>query len=290
MAIRHLVEQRRSLAALLKAAVLPHDRGGGGQRVPGPVYTEESPPPPPWLIDDYVRLVGGDVSAYRGRVPHHLFPQWAFPTLAAALQGSGHALVKVVNAGCEMTIQGDIDRARPIQIKTQLVSVEDKGRRMLLRTRIATGNPEQPEALVAHVATLVPSPNGGSAQKRPKTVPTVPREATEIASFRLLRSSARQFAHLTGDYNPIHWSRSYARLMGFRGTILHGFGSLAWSFEGLVRGRLSGRVDRIRQFDARFTRPLVLPATVGLFLGPGDRVALGISAGAAAYLEGSYRE
>jgi len=290
MAICHLIEQRRSLAALVKAVVVPHAGSEVSRRVPGPVYSEESAPPPSWLIDDYVRLVGGDVSSYRGRVPHHLFPQWAFPTLAAALQGSGHALVKVVNAGCDMTMQGDIDRERPIQIKSQLVSMEDKGRRTLLRTRVATGNPDQPEALVAHVATLVPRAGSGGAQTRPKTVPTVPYGATEVASFRLSRCSARRFADLTGDYNPIHWLPAYARLMGFRGTILHGFGSLAWSFEGLVRGRLSGRVDRIRHFEARFTRPLVLPATVGLFLGPDHHIALGTTAGAAAYLEGSYRE
>jgi hypothetical protein len=49
-------------------------------------------------------------------------------------------------------------------------------------------------------------------------------------------------------------------------VILHGFGTFARCCESLNRGLLGGDVRRLRLLDAKFTRPLVLPHQVGVYV------------------------
>jgi hypothetical protein len=64
-------------------------------------------------------------------------------------------------------------------------------------------------------------------------------------------------------------------------------GTMARAIEGLNRARFAGDVHAIREIDLRFTRPLVLPARVGLYL-DGDRLWVGDAPGGPAYLEGQF--
>lgn len=43
----------------------------------------------------------------------------------------------------------------------------------------------------------------------------------EVARWRMARGPGRRFARLTGDYNPVHWSRLYARAFGFPRAFHH---------------------------------------------------------------------
>ncbi len=106
----------------------------------------------------------------------------------------------------------------------------------------------------------------------------------------------REFlALLTGDVNPVHWLRPYARAAGFKSTILHGFSTLARSVESLHRARFAGDIDRLASIEVRFTRPLVLPARVRLFVSrpPEDApdawgISVGRAPGAPAFMIGHF--
>ncbi len=63
---------------------------------------------------------------------------------------------------------------------------------------------------------------------------------------------------------------------------------MARAFEGVARNLYSGRVDAIRFFDVRFTRPLILPARVGLYVDDEHGVWVGDAPGGPAYLAGSF--
>jgi acyl dehydratase len=110
--------------------------------------------------------------------------------------------------------------------------------------------------------------------------------ARELQYWRVGSDAGMAFAVLTGDFNPVHWMRPYARALGFKSKILHGFATLARALEGLNRALYAGAVDRIRTVDVRFTRPLCLPARVGLYL-DGDTFMVGDAPGGPAYLVGT---
>jgi acyl dehydratase len=113
----------------------------------------------------------------------------------------------------------------------------------------------------------------------------------EVGRRRLGKSAGLDFARLTGDFNPVHWVGPYAKLAGFRGIILHGFATAALATEAVIAGRWLGDTSRLGGLEVRFTRPLVLPARVGVFLGPPDDqgrlpLAVGVAPGGEAAMLG----
>ncbi len=300
VALRHVLQQGPVVAALAKGAAgalrkPSHD----AQPTPGPWHRTTVPPRPRALIDDYVRHVGGDLASYRGLVPPHLFPQWVFPLQALALEGVSYPLQKVLNGGCRLEVRAPLPDDRPLEVATRLDAIDDDGRRAVLRFLATTGPADEPEALVVHLNAVVPLASAKSSSAGPKSAADpadpakksekerarVPTNAQELARWKLGPRAGLEFAILTGDFNPVHWIRPYARAFGFRSTILHGFSTFARAYEGLrTARRLAPRV-----LDARFTRPLALPAEVGLYVEPETRtVHVGDAPGAPAYLRGTY--
>ena len=63
--------------------------------------------------------------------------------------------------------------------------------------------------------------------------------------------------------------------------------TMARAIEGINRKLYMGGTEHIRVFDCKFTRPLVLPAKVGLYVKDGE-VYVGDAPGGPAYLVGNY--
>jgi hypothetical protein len=249
------------------------------------------------------------------------------PALAGTLEQTHYPLLKIVNAGCRVQVNGVISDREPLRVRAQLQDVDDDGRRAVLHQDVRTGPESNPDALQIDFFARVPigkperkpgdrarDGNGGNrpgptaspasasaiasmalqdAPARPAELararerPHVAFEARELARIRLGRDAGLGFAKLTGDFNPIHWVPAYARASGFPNVILHGFGTLAHAWEGLNRRLFGGDVHAIASFDVKFTRPLVLPHEVGLYV-LGQQVFVGDAPGGPAYLIGNF--
>ncbi len=244
------------------------------------------PPRPADLVRDYVRHVGGDPAWYRGRLPAHLFPQWGFPLAARALAVLPYPLGRVVNAGCRIEQHAMLPANEPLHVRARIEKVDDDGHRALVTQRIETGTESEGMALVAEMRTFIPLEKREGKEKKAR--PMVPMDAREIGFSRIPESAGLDFAKLTGDFNPIHWIAPYARAAGFRSCILHGFSTLARAIEALNRARLAGDPSRLQWIDVRFTRPLVLPARVGVYVGEGSAIWVGDANGGGSYLEGHF--
>ena len=297
-----LLDQVPVIRALGGVAISSMSSKGGGPTpsLPGEWIRQTLPPRSAALIRDYVRHVGGDPAWYRGRVPAHLFPQWGFPLAARAIAGTSYPMARVVNAGCRIEQRAPLPPGEPLEVAARLESVDDDGRRAILTTTIITGTKSAPEALFAelraHVPLGRPGDKNGSAtgsqkekpNKAPKRRPSVPVVAREIAFMRIGRHAGWDFAKLTGDINPLHWVPPYARAAGFRSVILHGFSTLARAIEAVDRDVLCGDVDALAVVEARFTRPLLLPASVGVYVTRDQGLYVGDAPGGGAYLEGHF--
>ncbi|MET0387364.1 MAG: MaoC/PaaZ C-terminal domain-containing protein [Polyangiales bacterium] len=268
----------KTAARALAQRVLP-PRATTQLITPGPEITRRFAPLSSDLLDAFVTHLGGDPRAYRGVVPPHFFPHWAMPVAAEALKGLPYPILRVLNAGCRMQINGWLPRNEPLIVRAQLANVDDDGKRALITQRVITGTASAPDALHTEIYAFVPLAGaGGKSSKRgngharadknkPKSErPRVPQGAREIAFGHLDADAGLSFAKLTGDFNPIHWVPAYARASGFRNVILHGFGTFARTWESLARGLLGGDVRKVKVLDAKFTRPLVLPHAVGVYV------------------------
>lgn len=293
---RHILRQSSALGALGRSAwqaALQKVRGVPTEAptLPGPELVTVVPPRTRDLVDDYLRNVGGNPRAYEGRLPAHMFPQWGFGPAALTLDGIPYALMSVVNGGCRLEIRGELPDDVPLRVSAQLMDIEDDGRKAILRQRVVTGTEAAPELVVAHMDPIVIyGKRDPSEPRKPKSVPTVPQDAHELTRWRIGASAGLDFARLTGDFNPIHWVRPYAKMAGFKSTILHGFGTMARAIEGLHTAQFAGATP-IRGFDCRFTRPLTLPADVGLYTrhtGDTREVWVGKALGGECFMSGTY--
>lgn len=288
---RYILHQVPVIAGLLESAVdmatQNLDKSSGGtMQTPGPLFERTVAPLPSDLINDYVAHVGGESSWYKKTVPAHLFPQWCFPLSTKTLKGVPYPLAKVMNGGCRLEMNAPLPRGEALVANAQLTSIDDNGSRAVLTQKLTSGPKSNPEAIVGYFYPVVPlgkKSGGGSKQK-----PTVPEGTREICRWKIPANAGLEFAKLTGDFNPIHWIGGYAKSFGFNGVILHGFSTMARSIEAINRNILLGDIDRLKVVDCRFTRPLHIPADVGLFVDGEGAFYVGTAPGGPAYLVGSY--
>ncbi len=298
VSFKHAFEQGPSVAALGRVALsglrkqksspqLLASRASG----PGPWIEARLAPRSPGLLRDYIRHVGGDPAWYRNRVPAHYFHQWGFPIAAKAMLGLGYPLAKVINGGCRVENRAPLPANEPLLVRVRIESIDDDGKRAIITQRIVTGTAKQPEAVVADLRAFIPlakKEETNGVKKAPKARPSVPSDVHEIAFLKIKDDAGLDFAKLTGDFNPIHWLKSYAKASGFRTVILHGFSTFARSVEALNRSRFAGDPMRLKTIDVRLSRPLALPARVGVYLSKDGGIWVGDAPGGGAYLEGRY--
>ncbi|BDB40074.1 MULTISPECIES: MaoC/PaaZ C-terminal domain-containing protein [Mycobacterium] len=91
-------------------------------------------------------------------------------------------------------------------------------------------------------------------QKQPKLPP--PPTVLKISAAQI-----RRYAAVGGDHNPIHVNSVAAKLFGFPTVIAHGMFSAA-----AVLANIEARFPDAVQYSVRFGKPVLLPATAGLYI------------------------
>ncbi|WP_240205584.1 MaoC/PaaZ C-terminal domain-containing protein [Vibrio sp. CyArs1] len=86
--------------------------------------------------------------------------------------------------------------------------------------------------------------------------PALSTSLPELATFTVSVSQAREYAKLSGDYNPIHLARWSAKLFGFNRPIIHGMYMVA---KLLTTGDDS---TALRNVGFAFKKPVLMPTEV----------------------------
>ncbi|WP_191496247.1 MaoC/PaaZ C-terminal domain-containing protein [Mycobacterium simulans] len=92
----------------------------------------------------------------------------------------------------------------------------------------------------------------------PQKQPKLPPAPTVL---RITAGRIRRYAVVGGDHNPIHTNPIAAKLFGFPTVIAHGMFSAA-----AVLANIEGRFPDAVRYSVRFAKPVVLPATAGLYV------------------------
>jgi acyl dehydratase len=289
----HTLSQGPVLATLARTilAAVTQKPTSTPPQTPGVERTEIVPPRPNRLVRDYIRHVGGDPGWYRGRLPFHLYPQWGFPLLSRCLADLPFDLLKVLNAGCGVTINRPLPAGEPLRLRARLERVDTSSeRRVILFQSLQTGTNAYPDALVVEQRIIIPlaGSGGGEQQRTRKEKPRVPRGVHQVGRFNVRPGSGLEFAYLTGDFNPLHWLRPYARVAGHPRPIAHGFSTLARAIEVLNRNLWAGDAGRLQALDLRFTRPLHPPADVGVYIDDAGGLFVGAAPDGPVYISGSF--
>jgi acyl dehydratase len=82
----------------------------------------------------------------------------------------------------------------------------------------------------------------------------------EIASrvFWIDRELLKKYADASGDQNPIHQDEAFAKSVGLPDVIAHGM--LTMALAGKFVSEWAGGSAAVREFSARFVKPVIVPA------------------------------
>lgn len=209
------------------------------------------------LIDHYIYWSGAGIFPYSKAVPPHLFFHLVMPKCIEQLKQTCYALSRIVNLGCTMTMHEAIPYEAEIKAEIRIKRLRESMGRARIVQHIDIYIQESLLALELEIHTLLPleSAEQASSTKRVKK-PAVPQQGfCELGSWQAQPWDGGDFALLTGDFNPIHWSDLAGRRSPFGAKVLHGFGTFVRSFE-LLQSQLGRKAKHI---DVRFTAPLELP-------------------------------
>ena len=83
-------------------------------------------------------------------------------------------------------------------------------------------------------------------------------------SYIINRAKLLAYANASGDQNPIHQDETFAKSVGLENVIAHGMYTMG--LVGQYVGLMAGSSAKVREFSARFTKPVVVPVNVNVEL------------------------
>ncbi|NKX49180.1 hypothetical protein HER39_01000 [Arthrobacter deserti] len=205
----------------------------------------------------FQHLAGGTV---RDTLPSAYLHPVAFPVALSVLarQDFPLPLPGLVHLANRVRQLRAVDFAEPLEVSawTENLRGHHAGTRVDVRTQLfAAGKPVW-EGTSEYLAKGVFRP-GLDTAARPAREEFTPPAPT--ARWRLGAEAGREYAMVSGDFNPIHLSAVSARLLGMKRSIAHGM---------YLASRVMADIEAVagdrHEWDIRFAAPVYLPAAVAL--------------------------
>jgi len=95
---------------------------------------------------------------------------------------------------------------------------------------------------------------------RPPRPPRAPKDSAVLAEMDVTLRTAWAYAHVSGDFNPIHLNDRAARFFGLRGAIGHGM----WSLARTLAQAPAPSIPLGARIETQFLTPVQLPARVAI--------------------------
>jgi hypothetical protein len=170
------------------------------------------------------------------------------------------SVVGMVHTANEMLLLRSVELALPFEISVSIKPepLSQTGSQFIAFECVIFQN-EEPVA--SCVSRYLAKRGRSKSESMAKQATTQELQSRHIAleNYFLAADSGRQYAKLSGDYNPIHlWTWS-ARLLGFKRPIIHGMHTVAKVASALERQHTDSS-QCLARLEARFLKPIALPA------------------------------
>ncbi|UXA07525.1 dehydratase [Mycobacterium sp. SMC-2] len=256
------MNQPSGLRNMLRAAAGALPVVSRGTQLPTRTVTVEELPIDRANVAEYAAVTG---LRYGNNVPLTYPFALTFPTMMSLVTGFDFPFAAMGS----VHVENQITQYRPIAV-TDTVGVRvhaenlrehRKGLLVDLVTEVSVGNDtawHQVTTFLHQQRTSLSDEPKPPPQKQPK----LPPPSTVV---RISPGLIRRYAVVSGDHNPIHTNPIAARLFGFPTVIAHGMFSAA-----AVLANIEARFPDAVKYSVRFGKPLVLPATAGLYIDEAD--------------------
>ena len=229
-----------------------------GDNLPARTVTVDELPIDRTNVAEYAEVTG---LRYADAVPLTYPFALTFPTMMSLVTGFDFPFAAMGS----VHIENQITQYRPIKV-TDTVNIavhaenlreHRKGLLVDLVTDVSVGN-----EVAWHQVTTFLHQQRTSLSDEPKPPPQKqPKLPAPNAIVRISPGQIRRYASIGGDHNPIHTNPVGAKLFGFPTVIAHGMFSAA-----AVLANLEAAIPDAVTYSVRFGKPVLLPATAGLYV------------------------
>jgi acyl dehydratase len=256
------VNQPSGLRNMLRAAAGALPLVARGNQLPGRTMTVEELPIDHTNVAAYAAVTG---LRYGNNVPLTYPFALTFPTVMSLVTGFDFpfAAMGAVHTENHITQYQPIAVTDTVGVRVHAENLREhrKGLLVDLVTDVSVGND-----IAWHQVTTFLHQQRTSLSDEPKPPPPKqPKLPPPHAVLRITPSRIRRYAVVGGDHNPIHTNPIAAKLFGFPTVIAHGMFSAA-----AVLANIEARFPGAVRYSVRFAKPVVLPATAGLYVDEAD--------------------
>jgi acyl dehydratase len=236
-----------------------HKLGVGQQteQLPAVRHTVDGVHIAPDRVSGFQQLMHGTV---RDTLPSVFLHSVAFPVAMSVMtrQDFPLPLLGMVHLANRVNHLRPVHFAEPLTVTAWAEGLRGHhaGTQVELHTRIDAGGETVWEGVSDYLAKAVYLPGLDKAM-RPERTDFIPPQPT--ARWRLGPEAGREYAGVSGDFNPIHLSAVSAKMLGLKRSIAHGMylaSRVLTSVEATASEPFSWRID--------FAAPVFLPATVAV--------------------------
>jgi len=184
----------------------------------------------------------------------------AYPGFWAKEPDTGIDWVKVLHAGQEVIMHKPLPVAGTVVATTRITDISDKGPHvgtLLVSERTVSGkeNGEDYCTLITTILCRGDGGFGGPKKPSPKTDPVPDREPDEVCDLPTSPQQALIY-RLSGDYNPLHASRTIAKEAGFTAPILHGLCTFGVLTHAILKTCCNYEPEQFKRVRLRFSAPV----------------------------------
>ncbi len=255
------MNQPSGLRNMLRAAAGALPVVPRGNQLPTRTVTVEELPIDHANVAAYAAVTG---LRYGNNVPLTYPFALTFPTMMSLVTGFDFPFAAMGSVHTE----NHITQYRPIaatdtvgvRVHAENLREHRKGLLVDLVTDVSVGND-----VAWHQVTTFLHQQRTSLSDEPKPPPQKqPKLPPPSAVLRITPGRIRRYAAVGGDHNPIHTNPVAAKLFGFPTVIAHGMFSAA-----AVLANIEATLPDAVKYSVRFAKPVVLPATAGLYVDEG---------------------
>ncbi len=252
------VTQPSGLKNLLRAAAGALPFVPRNDHLPSRTLTVNDVPIDRRNVADYASVTG---LRYGDTVPLTYPFALTFPTMMSLVTGFDFPFAAMGSVHTE----NHVTQYRPIKVTDTVniaINAENlrehrKGLLVDLVTDVSVGN-----EVAWHQVTTFLHQQRTSLSDQPKPPPQKqPKLPPPNAILRITPGQIRRYAAVGGDHNPIHTNSIGAKLFGFPTVIAHGMFIAA-----AVLANIEARLPDAVTYSVRFGKPVVLPASAGLYV------------------------
>ena len=176
-------------------------------------------------------------------------------------------LAGLLHAEQELIFHNPIPVKGSLKSEGQVTHIYDKGDKGAIIVGESDTYHSNGEKLFTSIVTLFARFDGGfGGENAPKNPVVIPDRKPDIEDEAHTSEDQPLLYRLSGDINPLHVDKDFAKMAGFSKPILHGLCTHGFACRMLIKNLIPGQPEKARRMANRFSRPLM----------PGDPIKLQI--------------